>query len=206
MNRKTRVLDVRQYAAQYELLRAQVTGTPRDGALGREACQQRGVGLALLLREGLPGWLTAVEVLLCGSLAAPAPKPALAGTAGIGGGCGVFLPRALPRPHDTAGEPGALDSSSARLITTRRRVLTMSMNGESHQKITTEHLSRVAYLYVRQSTLRQVVENTESTQRQYALASARSNWGGHSIASWSSTAIWGSRGRAPPIARASSNW
>ncbi len=45
----------------------------------------------------------------------------------------------------------------------------MSMNGESHQKITTEHLSRVAYLYVRQSTLRQVVENTESTQRQYAL-------------------------------------
>ncbi len=80
MNRKTRVLDVRQYAAQYELLRAQVTGTPRDGALGREACQQRGVGLALLLREGLPGWLTAVEVLLCGSLAAPAPE---AGAGGV---------------------------------------------------------------------------------------------------------------------------
>jgi DNA invertase Pin-like site-specific DNA recombinase len=31
------------------------------------------------------------------------------------------------------------------------------------------HLARTAYLYVRQSTLRQVVENTESTQRQYAL-------------------------------------
>jgi DNA invertase Pin-like site-specific DNA recombinase len=31
------------------------------------------------------------------------------------------------------------------------------------------HLHRDAYLYVRQSTLRQVVENTESTQRQYAL-------------------------------------
>jgi len=43
------------------------------------------------------------------------------------------------------------------------------MNGESHQKISTAHLSRMAYLYVRQSTLRQVVENTESTQRQYAL-------------------------------------
>lgn len=27
----------------------------------------------------------------------------------------------------------------------------------------------MAYLYVRQSTLRQVFENTESTQRQYAL-------------------------------------
>jgi hypothetical protein len=55
MNLKTGVLDVRQYAVQYELLRAQVTGTPRDGALGREASQPRGVGLALLLRDGLPG-------------------------------------------------------------------------------------------------------------------------------------------------------
>ena len=43
------------------------------------------------------------------------------------------------------------------------------MNAESHQKITTAHLSRLAYLYVRQSTLRQVFENTESTKRQYAL-------------------------------------
>lgn len=45
----------------------------------------------------------------------------------------------------------------------------MSMNSEAHQKITSAHLSRMAYLYVRQSTLRQVLENTESTQRQYAL-------------------------------------
>lgn len=43
------------------------------------------------------------------------------------------------------------------------------MNGENHQKVTAEHLKRNAYLYVRQSTLRQVMENTESTQRQYAL-------------------------------------
>ena len=37
------------------------------------------------------------------------------------------------------------------------------------QKITHRHLRRQAYLYIRQSTLRQVVENTESTDRQYAL-------------------------------------
>src|SRR5438876_2496111 len=43
------------------------------------------------------------------------------------------------------------------------------MNTETHQKITATHLKRNAYLYVRQSTLRQVFENTESTQRQYAL-------------------------------------
>jgi DNA invertase Pin-like site-specific DNA recombinase/stress-induced morphogen len=36
-------------------------------------------------------------------------------------------------------------------------------------KVTPSHLQRAAYLYVRQSTLRQVVENTESTKRQYAL-------------------------------------
>ena len=36
-------------------------------------------------------------------------------------------------------------------------------------KVTADHLQRDAYLYVRQSTLRQVAENGESTQRQYAL-------------------------------------
>jgi DNA invertase Pin-like site-specific DNA recombinase len=36
-------------------------------------------------------------------------------------------------------------------------------------KVTARHLQRNAYLYVRQSTLRQVLENSESTKRQYAL-------------------------------------
>ena len=40
---------------------------------------------------------------------------------------------------------------------------------EVHRKVTAGHLSRDAYLYVRQSTVRQVYENTESTRRQYAL-------------------------------------
>jgi DNA invertase Pin-like site-specific DNA recombinase len=43
------------------------------------------------------------------------------------------------------------------------------MTSEAHQKVTASHLKRNAYLYVRQSTVRQVFENTESTQRQYAL-------------------------------------
>jgi DNA invertase Pin-like site-specific DNA recombinase len=37
------------------------------------------------------------------------------------------------------------------------------------QKVCAEHLTRTAYLYVRQSTLRQVQANTESAERQYAL-------------------------------------
>jgi DNA invertase Pin-like site-specific DNA recombinase len=40
---------------------------------------------------------------------------------------------------------------------------------ETHSKVRATHLKRDAYLYVRQSTVRQVFENTESTKRQYAL-------------------------------------
>ena len=43
------------------------------------------------------------------------------------------------------------------------------MMASSHPCVTPKHLQRNASLYVRQSTLKQVVENTESTRRQYAL-------------------------------------
>jgi DNA invertase Pin-like site-specific DNA recombinase len=39
-----------------------------------------------------------------------------------------------------------------------------------HTKIGASHLSRAAYVYLRQSTAAQVEHNRESTQRQYALA------------------------------------
>ncbi len=39
------------------------------------------------------------------------------------------------------------------------------MSADRLQKITTDHLGRDAFLYVRQSSLRQVLENTESTKR-----------------------------------------
>jgi DNA invertase Pin-like site-specific DNA recombinase len=40
---------------------------------------------------------------------------------------------------------------------------------QAHPKVSAAHLCREAFIYVRQSTPRQVVENIESTQRQYAL-------------------------------------
>jgi DNA invertase Pin-like site-specific DNA recombinase len=43
------------------------------------------------------------------------------------------------------------------------------MINDPHQKVQADHLKRNAYLYIRQSTLRQVFENTESTTRQYGL-------------------------------------
>jgi DNA invertase Pin-like site-specific DNA recombinase len=38
-----------------------------------------------------------------------------------------------------------------------------------NQKVTQDHLQRKAYLYVRQSSLRQVRVHQESSRRQYAL-------------------------------------
>ncbi|KWV54817.1 hypothetical protein AS026_38320 [Rhizobium altiplani] len=43
------------------------------------------------------------------------------------------------------------------------------MSTDNAMKIRANHLQRDAFLYVRQSSLRQVFENTESTKRQYAL-------------------------------------
>jgi DNA invertase Pin-like site-specific DNA recombinase len=43
------------------------------------------------------------------------------------------------------------------------------MTATMASKVTAAHLARTAYLYVRQSSLRQVIHNTESGARQYAL-------------------------------------
>ena len=43
------------------------------------------------------------------------------------------------------------------------------MSIETNPKVTASQLKRDAFLYVRQSTVRQVLEHTESTARQYAL-------------------------------------
>ena len=40
---------------------------------------------------------------------------------------------------------------------------------ETNNKISAEHLKRKAYLYIRQSTIQQVINNSESTRRQYEL-------------------------------------
>jgi hypothetical protein len=44
-------------------------------------------------------------------------------------------------------------------------------------KITSSHLSRLAIVYVRQSTVAQVRQNTESTLRQYGLAGTAAELG-----------------------------
>ena len=62
--------DVTQYTAQYELLRSQVIGACEGKAAQPErAAQPRGVGLALILREGMPGWLNAITAVIRASQA-----------------------------------------------------------------------------------------------------------------------------------------
>jgi hypothetical protein len=57
--------DVTQYTAQYELLRSQVIGDcGGEAAQSEMAAQPRGVGLALILREGMPGWLNAIAAVI----------------------------------------------------------------------------------------------------------------------------------------------
>jgi len=72
------------------------------------------------------------------------------------------------------------------------------MNSEAHHKVQAEHLGRNAFLYVRQSTLRQVRENVESSQRQYTGSGIkRSPWGGQRSRSSSLTVTKGNRAAVP---------
>lgn len=51
------------------------------------------------------------------------------------------------------------------------------MNGYSSSKITNEHLAKFAYVYVRQSSLSQVIRHTESTDLQYELVDRAAQFG-----------------------------
>ena len=62
--------DVTQYTLQYELLRSQIIDSTGNSARGDKAADQpRGVGLALLLSEGMPGWLKTVGAVIRTALA-----------------------------------------------------------------------------------------------------------------------------------------
>ncbi len=71
MNSTVGTLDTGQFAAQYELLRAQARAACAPRASGGAPCPPRGVGLALLLREGVSGWLKALQSLPRPTLALP---------------------------------------------------------------------------------------------------------------------------------------
>ena len=77
-------------------------------------------------------------------------------------------PHASPPLFATANVTG-VQLGALRLSRTRKEFAGNAMTHDAPQKVKASHLKRNAYLYIRQCTLRQVIENTESTQRQYAL-------------------------------------
>jgi hypothetical protein len=91
-------LDAMQYSVQYELLRSQVIGTAGSVTQKTVAGQARGIGLALLLSEGMPGWLKTVESVLRASLAprtVDSPDPALTEAMPRCAAARVWLPTVL---------------------------------------------------------------------------------------------------------------
>jgi len=52
------------------------------------------------------------------------------------------------------------------------------MSLEATQKVRAPHLKRNAYLYIRQSSPRQVLENTEARNANMYYGSGRWRWGG----------------------------
>src|SRR5260370_42568152 len=67
-----------------------------------------------------------------------------------------------------ASRPSGFSHASSRKRSRRPNEWRRPMNDLT--KIGSSHLSRAAYVYLRQSTAAQVEHNRESTQRQYALA------------------------------------
>ena len=57
-------LGATQFAAQYELLRSHVIAAAGDAPQKELGVHPRGVGLGLLLREGMPGWLNAIDAAI----------------------------------------------------------------------------------------------------------------------------------------------
>jgi hypothetical protein len=119
------MIDVMQYTVQYELLRSQVIDSTGNSACGDKAPgQPRGVGLALLLSEGMPGWLKTVGAVIRTALA---PRVA------------DFSP---PAPHEGLPQSSAAPvwlSSVRHQVTTLLASLVLSTRPVAHQSSMEEY-------------------------------------------------------------------
>lgn len=131
----------------------------RGDALGKTS---GGVGLTLFLRQGMVAWMQA-----CSCVTPPPAKDAVPPASAVS-----------PLP---AGVRSQATMILAGIILNCRPEITLMP--ADPQKVNAEHLKRNAYLYVRQSTPRQVLENSESTKRQYRCANEPSRSAGMPIAS-----------------------
>ena len=102
------------YAREYERLRSQVNGASPERQCAVANPPSRGIGLALLLRDGLPAWIQAVRQVL-----------SQAAASAVGNAGAVPSPRAPPAlPAAGADCSGAPNAPSALLEIGRQRDLT----------------------------------------------------------------------------------
>jgi hypothetical protein len=109
-------VDVRRYAREYERLRSQVNGVSAEHPLAPPPV--RGIGLALLLRDGLPAWIQAVRQVLS-EAAASATR-----SAGAVSSQSARAPAAISPAAAGMDGSDVLTASSALLQTARQRDLT----------------------------------------------------------------------------------
>lgn len=113
---------MRRYTQEYERLRSQVRAASPQRASAALTPPLRGIGLALLLRDGLPAWIRAVQQVL--SQAAASAD----GNAGAAPSPSPRAPAAILPPTDGASGradgSGAPTCSCALLDTGRQRDLT----------------------------------------------------------------------------------
>src|SRR5262249_6211125 len=88
--------------------------------------------------------------------------------------------RRHPRAHRHPGRDDARPRPMTPMPRCRKAGPVMNTAPQASSKISAAHLRRGAYLYVRQSTIKQVLTNTESTLRQYDLRGRAIAFGGSS--------------------------
>ncbi|HMO49306.1 MAG TPA: hypothetical protein PKB14_25190 [Rubrivivax sp.] len=107
-----------RYAQEYERLRSQVSGASPELQFGPATPPVRGIGLALLLRDGLPAWIRAVRQVL---------SQAAASAAGKDGAAPSRPPQAspaIPLPEADGDGSGVSTSSCPLVEAARQRDLT----------------------------------------------------------------------------------
>jgi hypothetical protein len=127
---------------QYESLRSQVLNRQGDFS-------ERGLGLTLFIRRGMLAWMEVCHRCTAGRFQ----------SARADGNTSLFVWFNIGNDKGH-GEHYPIQPGGGTV---------MNMPQQVNQKVTASHLKRQAYCYVRQSTLKQVFQNTESTKRQYAL-------------------------------------
>lgn len=109
-------VDVARYAQEYERLRSQVGSASIQRACEPATPPLRGIGLALLLRDGMPAWIRAVQQVMSDAVSSAAGMNSQAPAPGT--------PAAGPPLADSADGGDTATSCSTLIETARQRDLT----------------------------------------------------------------------------------